>query len=140
MAGARLVLDSGAVSALADADPRALAWAAIAIHKQMPLGIPAPVLAETTTGQKSDARVRRLIAPNETVLDTTAEVAFRAGRLRFRSRMPDATIDALIVATSMSFAGSIILTGDPDDIGRLASHADDPLSIAVRDVRSKPQK
>ena len=49
MAQGRLILDSGALSALAEGDPRMRAWVTIATKKHMLLGIPAPVLRSPAT-------------------------------------------------------------------------------------------
>lgn len=138
MAEARLILDSGALSALAEGEPLALAWAKVATTKGMLLAIPAPVLAECTTGRASDARVNSVLRKLELgVIDTTAAIAREAGAIRFLANAPEKTVDALIVATSTFFPRSILLTSDPDDLTALASHRPDA-RLNVRSVNARP--
>jgi len=135
MAGRRLILDSGALSALAAGEPRLVAWVYRATERQMRIGIPAPVLAETLTGQPGDASVHRVLAGGNTVLDTTAGIAAEAGALRYRAARPDLTVDALIIATAADYPGSIVLTSDPDDLSRLA--AESPrVKLRVRSINA----
>jgi predicted nucleic acid-binding protein len=135
MAGRRLILDSGALSALAEGEPRALAWAFRSTQRGLLLGIPAPVLAETLTGQPRDAQVHRVIPSCKTVLDTTADIAAGAGVLRYRAARSDLTIDAIVMATAVKYPGSILLTGDADDMNVLLAHTDDA-RLAVRSVNA----
>ena len=131
MAQGRLILDSGALSALAEGDPRMRAWVTIATKKHMLLGIPAPVLAETITGRATDARVYRVIPANASVLDTTGAIGREAGRIRYRAKRTAATVDALIVATAAMYHGSILLTGDPDDLLALGAQLDAGSKIQI---------
>jgi len=130
----RLVLDSGALSALAAGDPRMRAWVAMATKRQMLLGIPAPVLAETLTGQPADAAVHRVIPAPSSVIDTTRDIGREAGRLRYRAKRPDATIDALVLATAATLPGSILLTGDIADMTALAAELAPTTTIEVRSI------
>jgi len=139
MAARRLILDSGALSALAKGEPRMIAWAYLATQRQMLYGIPAPVLTETLTGQPADARVHRVIPAGDVVLDTTAAVAREAGRLRYRSRRRNVTVDAIVVATAAEYPGSIVMTSDPDDLQQLANDVPDA-HLAIRSVNDTPRR
>ncbi len=124
-----LILDSEALNALARASVRgALAHRARAIlhvahEKRALVRVPAPVLAEVCRGDARDGPVNLVL--NGTgigVVDLTARIARRAGTLLAKRRMgSEHAVDAFVVATALEFAGSVIATGDPDDIGRLAS-------------------
>ena len=124
-----LILDSEALNALARASARgALAHRARAIlqvaHDRRALvRVPAPVLAEVCRGDARDGPVNLVL--NGTgigVMDLTARIARRAGTLLARRRMgSEHAVDAFVVASALEFAGSVVATGDPDDIGRLAS-------------------
>lgn len=133
MAEPRLILDSGALSALAEGDPRMIAWAYVATQRETLYGIPAPVLTETLSGRAADARVHRVIPAGDVVLDTTAAIARHAGVLRHRSRRQGVTVDAIVVATAAEYPGSIVMTSDPDDLRLLASYVPEA-RLAVRSV------
>ena len=139
MAEPRLILDSGALSALAKGDTRMIAWAYIATQRQMLYGIPAPVLTETLSGQASDARVHRVISADDVILDTTVVIARNAGTLRHRSHRRDATVDAIVVSTAAEHPGSIVMTSDPDDLQMLASYVPDA-RLTVCSVNDSPRR
>lgn len=114
----RLVLDSGAVIALARNDQRArsvltAAWEAGAI-----VSIPAVVLAETVRGRPQDAPVNRVIKAVGDFIDVTEHDGRAAGHLLGETKM-SATIDAIVVTSTERTGGGSILTGDPDDLRRL---------------------
>jgi hypothetical protein len=135
----RLVLDSGGLSALANGEPRALAWAFRATQQGMLYGIPAPVLAETITGQPQDAKVYRVFSSPDLVIETTADIARLAGLIRFRAKFPDKTVDALVVSSASQYPHSIVLTSDPADLTFLASQSPRN-NVAIRSVNSLPKK
>jgi predicted nucleic acid-binding protein len=139
MAKRRLILDSGALSALADGEPRMMAWLYEATQNEMLVGIPAPVLAETLTGQASDARIHRVIPADDVVLETTAGIAREAGALRHRSHRCDATVDAIVIATAATCTGSIVMTSNPHDLQLLSSNVPDA-RLAVRSVNELPPR
>ncbi len=139
MAKTRLILDSGALSALADGEPRMRAWAFAATKRNMLVGIPAPVLSETLTGQPTDARIHRVIPAGRAILDTTAAIARDAGALRHRSRRRDETVDAIVVATAARYPGSTVVTSDPDDLQILASNVPEA-RLSVRSVNELPRR
>jgi len=135
MAGTRLILDSGGLSALANGNRRAIAWAYRATQRGMLFGIPAPVLAETLTGHARDAKIHRVISSPALIIETTADIARTAGVIRFRAKAPDKTVDALVIASAAVHPQSIVLTSDPKDLARLASFLSDA-KLSIRDVNS----
>lgn len=116
----RLILDSGAVIALARADQRVRAFVARACELGAPIEIPVVVVAETVRGNARDAPVNRVLnAVGETPAATEA-MGRTAGGLLGASASA-ATVDALVVAQAIHAKGAVVLTSDPDDLGRLAS-------------------
>lgn len=128
---ARLTLDSGAMSALSDGHPRLRADLTVLQRRGLEAVIPAPVVAECVTGHgPRDANVNRVL-DRLTVVPVDEPIARRAGRLRYDARRPDATVDALVVATAEIVGGGLVFTGDPADLGQLAG----PTSVSVVAVR-----
>jgi predicted nucleic acid-binding protein len=80
------------------------------------------ILAETLHGDQRDARANQALK-NLVVLPTTEQMARVATLLKLQSGMRGvkATVDALVVATSVSLGGGAILTSDAGDIDRLAA-------------------
>jgi predicted nucleic acid-binding protein len=119
------VLDSGAISALADGDVRARAIVAERRRRGAAVLTSAVVVAETTGQGQRDAPTNRVLAGIELV-DVGEPIARFAGVLRHRSGV-SGTVDALVVATAAAEAavegGAVVLTADIDDIGRLADGA-----------------
>ena len=118
---AQLILDSGAIIALAAGNARARRFVQRAVRERILAVIPAVVIAETTRGGARDAAVNRVIKAVDEVALVTEAVAREAGRLLARARVANATIDALVVATAARREPTIILTGDVDDIRALAA-------------------
>lgn len=115
----RLILDSGAIVALARDDDRARAVLASAWEAGVQVSIPAVVLAETVRGNDRDASANRVIKAVDAVVEADAAVGRRAGGL-LGSAGSDDTIDALVVASALAVGGGVLLTSDPDDLRRLA--------------------
>jgi hypothetical protein len=118
-----LILDSGGVSFLARRDQDAVAAirALVGVGTWPPL-VPSVVLAESTTGrQHNDAAVNRLLKTCDVREDLPASLARRAGELRHLAERGSA-VDAVVVASAEP--GGVVLTGDIEDLGALASHAD----------------
>ena len=118
-----LILDSGGVSFLAKRDQDAVAAirALVRVGTWPPL-VPSVVLAESTTGrQHNDAAVNRLLKTCDVREDLPASLARRAGELRQLAERGSA-VDAVVVASAEP--GGVVLTGDIEDLGALASHAD----------------
>jgi predicted nucleic acid-binding protein len=118
---ARLILDSGAIIALAAGHERTRRFLQRAAREHILAVIPAVVIAETTRGGARDAPVNRVIKAVDEVALVTEAVAREAGRLLARARVAHATIDALVVATAARREATIILTGDVGDIRALAA-------------------
>jgi len=115
----RLILDAGAVIALSRADQRARAALAAALEAGADISIPAVVIAETVRGVADDASVNRIVKAVGAVSVADERVGRTAGRLLGEARS-DSTIDALVVAAAVEAGGSVILTGDPEDLRALA--------------------
>ena len=116
---ARLILDSGAVIALARNDDRARAVVRSAWEGKVPISIPAVVLAETVRGVATDARANRVVAQVGEVIAVDEAIGRAAGAL-LGTASSSSTIDALIVACTISVGGGVVLTSDPDDLRALA--------------------
>jgi uncharacterized protein with PIN domain len=129
------VLDSGAVSALAEAEQRMVALAEATQQVGGVLLVPAVVLAEATTGVGTrDARVNRVL--KKAVIDACDEkVARRAAAIRHSAEAGRGkAIDAIIIATAETSPRRTVITGDPKDLRTLAAHADNVRVIDYRDL------
>ena len=115
-----LILDTEAVSALAEKRKgmaERLAAAQQADHRVL---IPAVVLAEVATGAPSDASIWHVLGKIPT-LDLTHGVTMRAGALRSRAerarrKKRDLTVDAIVAATAVELAPSVVITADKSDL------------------------
>ena len=117
---ARVILDSGAVIALAAGDARARAFVTRAMRQGDLLVIPAVVLAETTRGGARDAPVNRVVNSVGDITPATEAIARQAGRLLAAVGLASATVDALIVAEAVLGGRATLLTGDVGDFSALA--------------------
>lgn len=116
----RLILDSGVVIALSRRDDRARAALAAAWEIGAEVSIPTVVVAETTRGSgPRDAPVNRVIGAVGEV-GVADEATGRVAGALLGATQSEATLDALVVADAIERGGGVILTGDPDDLGRLA--------------------
>lgn len=116
----RLILDSGAVIALARGDQRARAFLARALELRAPIEIPVVVVAETLRGGPRDAPVHRVLKAVGSIPEMREAHGRTAGRLLGTARSAS-TVDALVVAHAVESGGAHILTGDRDDLERLAA-------------------
>jgi predicted nucleic acid-binding protein len=117
----RLILDSGAVIALARRDQRARAALTAAWEVGAEVVLPAVVVAETVRGDgPRDAAVNQVVAAVGEVADVDEATAQVAGSLLARARSA-ATVDALVVAEAVARGGGVVLTGDVDDFEKLAA-------------------
>jgi predicted nucleic acid-binding protein len=115
-----LILDSGAVLALArhDAGARAVLTAAWEVGAEVV--VPAVVVAETVRGHgPRDAPVNRVLNAVGHVAAATEDRARTAGTLLAAAKS-NATVDALVVAEAVGRNGAVVLTGDVGDITLLA--------------------
>lgn len=128
-----LILDSEAVSALAEKRTgmaERLAAAQQADHRVL---IPAVVLAEVATGAPTDAAIWRVLGTIPT-LDLPEGVAMRAGALRARAervrrKKRDLTVDAIVAATAVELAPSVVITADKSDLELLVDGFDVKVSL-----------
>ena len=115
----RLILDSGAVIALARGDQRARAFLARSLEMGATVEIPVVVLAETVRGGPRDAPINRVLKAVGPVPTAREAHGRTAGQLLGAARS-SSTIDALVVAHAVEAGGAHILTGDRDDLERLS--------------------
>lgn len=123
-----LILDTEAVSALAEKRKgmaERLAAAQQADHRVL---IPVVVLAEVATGAPSDASIWHVLGKIPT-LDLPQGVAMRAGALRSRAervrrKKRDLTVDAIVAATAVELAPSVVITADKSDLELLLDGVD----------------
>ncbi len=117
-----MILDSGAISALALGDPELRRALQRAVARGVSWKTSAAVVAETTTGRgPADARTNRVLGRLRLV-PVDEGLARRAGALRFAARRPG-VVDAMVVATAEAGGGGIVVTGDVDDMSALAAVA-----------------
>jgi predicted nucleic acid-binding protein len=119
---ARLILDSGAVIALAANQARTRQFVKRALRDRLLIVVPAPVVAETTRGGARDAPVNRVLRAIHEIAPVTEAVAREAGRLIAAANIAHATVDALIVAEAVLHGPSVVLTGDLSDMSALAAN------------------
>jgi predicted nucleic acid-binding protein len=115
-----LIVDSGAVIALARGDKRVRLLLEAAIDEGLATIVPPVVIAETTRGGPRDAPVNQVLKTFDVVSTIDGEIGRTAGRLLGRAAS-EATMDALIVATAIALGGGRIVTGDVDDLRALAT-------------------
>ena len=115
----RLILDAGAVIALARNDPRARAFLRRAIELDAEVRVPVVVLAETLRGTARDAGVHRVLNAVSDSHPIDETIGRRAGALLGRADRSD-TVDAIDVAEAIESGGAAILTGDALDLTALA--------------------
>jgi hypothetical protein len=82
--------------------------------------VPTVVVADSTTGGgPRDTNVNRLLKA-ALIADCDVGTARAAAALRFVAGSGPGTVDAIVVATADRMPGSVVLTGDPSDLERLA--------------------
>lgn len=117
-----LVLDSGAVSRLAQRSRQTLAFIQeLRAADLWPPQVPSVVLVECLVGHAGrDAKENRLLRTCDVFEGVPESTARRAAALRRQARRGSA-IDALVVA--FAEPGGTVLTSDPKDLEALASYA-----------------
>ena len=129
-----MVLDSEGLWAVARNDSQD-ARAVLAASRQagVPVLVPAAVLAETLFADGRDVRANQVLKKLQ-VVPVTDPIARSAADLKRLAAMTGgaATIDAIVVATSVAVGGGVVLTSDIDDIHALADGA---AGIRIRPVR-----
>lgn len=125
-----VVLDSGALSMFAAADPRLLAVLEAAQRDGSIAHVPTVCLVESLTGQPEDANLNRCLKGTRTVpLDETDAQSAAARRAAVDG---DDAADPAVVAAAARL-DAVVVTTDPGDISTLAG-AGDP-RVAVLDPR-----
>ncbi len=91
--------------------------------RNAPVRVPAGVLVELYRGRGTDEAIDAVLTRGfAQVVTTGARMARIAGHLLANADAgSEMAIDALVVATAIRFGGGIIVTHDPDDLGRLAA-------------------
>lgn len=117
----RVTVDAGALAAVARGCPQARAHFEVFRRHDVEVVIPAPAIAQSMTGKRlRDARLNLAIRGCR-VVDTTEPIARRAAVLQDRAELPDATVHAMVVATSELVGGSALLTDGCDECCTLAA-------------------
>ncbi|WP_088290732.1 type II toxin-antitoxin system VapC family toxin [Kineosporia sp. A_224] len=123
-----LVLDSGAVTALAGDKER---LAALARRGAWPPKVPAVVLAECLTGDhRRDHAANRLLRTC-TIVPVEEPLAREAARLRATSRRARhvSAVDAVVAALAAGEPRPTVLTGDPADLLSLTEQSDAAVTV-----------
>ncbi len=126
----RLILDSGALLALARGDRRARAVLEIALDERLLVQVPTPVLAQVHRGDRDHARSDRVLHAVDEFVPTTERVARSAGELLGRAGLADA-IDAIVAAEALGGTPAAVLTSDPDDITDLVDAGGGKARVSV---------
>lgn len=128
-----LILDSEAVSALAEKRKGMAERLAAAQEADHRVVIPTVVLAEVGTGSPADAAIWHVLRRIPTV-DLPQGVAMRAGALRARAdsvrrKKRDLTVDAIVAATAVELVPSVVITADKRDLEFLVDGYDVKVSV-----------
>jgi predicted nucleic acid-binding protein len=113
--GGRLILDAGALLALAHGDRRARYFLELALDGRLFVQVPAPVLAQVHRGGRDHARTDRVLQEVDEFVPTTVAVARHAGELLGLAGLSDA-VDAIVAAEALAGVPAAVLTSDPTDI------------------------
>ena len=125
-----LILDSGAISALAGQRAR---LAALRNRGLWPPQVPAVVLAEALTGDaRRDVHVNRLLRTCQ-IRDVDEPTSREAARLRTATGQASkiSAVDAVVAAFASLRPDPVVLTSDPRDLRALAEQTTRPLTIAA---------
>ncbi|GAC1603393.1 MAG: hypothetical protein NVS3B21_31960 [Acidimicrobiales bacterium] len=117
--GGTLFLDAEGVVKAATNDPRVQAFLTSAQRRDARVVVSAITLAEVLRGGRRDAAVHRILNRVSHV-PVTDDLARAAGILLGSANLSDSTVDAVVAATALAeFGPVLLLTSDPDDLGRL---------------------
>ncbi len=121
MAG--LTLDAGAFIAFERNDRAMLALLSLAVAHELPIHVPAGVVAQVWRDGRRQARLARLLGAPDVEVDPLDDLAAReAGQLCGLRGTTD-VVDASVVLNARRH-GCRIATSDPDDLRRLDPGAD----------------
>jgi hypothetical protein len=113
-----VTLDAGALIAYERAARPMDVLVQRAMHYGAPVTVPAGVVAQVWRDGRTQARLARLLAAREvTVVPLDDRVARAAGQLCGLTRTTD-IVDASVVLSALE-RGTVVVTGDPDDLLRL---------------------
>jgi len=113
-----LILDAGALIALARGDQIARSALSRAGRDGYRVVVPTPVLAQVHRGGRARAATDRVLSAVDSYAPTSVGIARRAGELLGRTGQDDA-IDAIVAAEALSSPAATMLTSDPDDLATL---------------------
>jgi predicted nucleic acid-binding protein len=123
-----LVLDSGALVAVADERSRHETTVRAAVRAAKRLNreviVPAVVLAELYRGPKHNQMVDSCLSRETGILvrDTDRALARLVGGVLSAAKAgAEDLADAHVVACAVETGGGVVVTGDPDDLGRLSA-------------------
>jgi predicted nucleic acid-binding protein len=123
-----LVLDSEGLSKLAAGEGRVLARIKAARERGATVVVSAITLAEVLRGGSRDGSVHRVLSRIMTV-PVTPELGRAAGELLGAAGLSGhrCAIDSVVAATALVMSRPVVLlTSDPDDLGRLVEELDGP--------------
>src|SRR5581483_7199205 len=113
MARRSLILDAGALIALARNDYRVRSYLLVALERGIDVLVPPIVVTQTVRGAPQDALINRLLKSKGVAVPAAGEELARvAGRLLAASGLRDAAY-AQIIAEAARSAPATVLTGDP---------------------------
>lgn len=133
-----LVLDATAFSALAgpanhrQREVHAAVSAARRLNRE--ILVPAVILAELYRGPRHNSLVDACLSRETGVLvrDTDRFLARLVGGVLAAAGADSRHLaDAHVIATAIDLGGGVVLTGDPDDLGRLAANHPNILVIGI---------
>lgn len=114
----RLILDAGALIALARGDVRTRAIILRALDDGMRVEVPTPVLAQVHRGGRDRAKTDRALLWIEQFTPTSTRIARDAGELLGKAGLTDA-VDGIVAAEALDGTPAAILTSDPADLTAL---------------------
>jgi predicted nucleic acid-binding protein len=126
--GGSLVLDSEGLAKLAAGDQRARAYLQSAVERGAQVVVSAVTLTEVLRGGPRDAVAHRVLS-RVSVQPLSAELGRHAGELLGRTGLSGhrCAIGAMVAATALELARPVLLlTSDPDDLGRLVEEQERP--------------
>ena len=115
----RYVFDTGALISAERGKERASRFLQLVQAGRARILVPLPVVAEWWRG-RTDAR-EEILAASEIVASVTAAKAAGVALSRMRDVQARLTVDAMVMATA-ALADAVVVTGDPRDFDRLATH------------------
>ena len=131
--GGTLVLDSEGLSKLAGGDVRARAHLETALTRRARVVVSAITLTEVLRGGPRDVPVHWVLS-RITIVPVSPGIGRRAGELLGVTGLSGhrCAIDAVVAATALERERPVVLlTSDPDDLGRLADEPERPKAQRV---------